>query len=181
MRYTFKHIVMESIPVLILSSLIAIGAGLVLSRNILLIPGIIVMIPAFINMSGSLMSVLASRLSSALHMGLIHPRLHRTKTLDRNILAVFIISVISFLFLGFVGGFLMIFLGLGQINILLMSFMILLAGLITTAILVFFTVIMSYYLYKKGDDPDNWVIPILTSSSDFIGIVLLIFFVGLII
>lgn len=181
MRYTFKHIVMESIPVLILSSLIAIGAGLVLSRSILLIPGIIVMIPAFINMSGSLMSVLASRLSSALHMGLIHPRLHRTKTLDRNILAVFIISVISFLFLGFAGGFLMIFLGLGQINILLMSFMILLAGLITTAILVFFTVIMSYYLYKKGDDPDNWVIPILTSSSDFIGIVLLIFFVGLII
>ncbi|MBU0530353.1 MAG: magnesium transporter [Candidatus Aenigmatarchaeota archaeon] len=181
MIYTFGGIIKESVPVLILSALIAIGAGLVLSSSehlISAIPGIIIMIPAFINMNGSLMSVLASRLSSALHMGLIHPKLHRTKTLDRNIISVVIISLVSFLFLGFTGGFLMMLLGLGTINLFFMGIMILVAGMITTTILIFFTVIMSYYLFKKGDDPDNWVIPILTSGSDFIGIILLLLFVG---
>jgi len=182
MRYSFKHIIKESIPVLIISILITICAGIILNSSehlLTAIPGIIIMVPAFINMSGSLMSVLASRLSSALHMGTIHPKLHRTKTLDRNIIAMVIISLVSFLFLGLVGGVLMSLFGLANANILLIAFMIFIAGIITSLLLMSFTIIMSYYLFKKGDDPDNWVIPILTSGSDLIGIILLLTFVSL--
>jgi len=184
MIYSFNRIVKESLPVLILSGIITIGAGLVLNSSekmITAFPGIIIMMPAFINMVGGLMSVLASRLSSALHLGMIHPKLHKTKTLDRNIIAMIIISLISFTFLGIIGSILLTVLGLVNTNMVLFTFMVLVAGLLTTMILMAFTIVLSYYLFKKGDDPDNWVIPILTSVSDLIGVIIFISFVSLII
>ena len=52
-------------------------------------------------------------------------------------------------------------------------FIILIAGFLTTVVLSIMSVVFSYVSYSKGIDPDNWVIPILTSTGDFMGILLL--------
>lgn len=183
MIYSLKRILKESIPVLILSAAVTMGAGIILNKNsemIMLLPGIIIIIPAFINMGGSLMSVLSSRLSSALHLGFIHPILHKTKTLERNLFATLITAVISFASLGFIAGIFTQIIGLKGLSILMFPLLTLVAGILTVLVLSFLSVIFSYVSFRKGLDPDNIVIPILTSLGDFIGILFLFLTLSLI-
>jgi mgtE-like transporter len=176
MIYSLKRILEESMPVLIISVAITIGAGVILSKNsnmILLLPGIIVIVPSFINMGGSLMAVLSSRLSSALHLGFIHPIIHRTKTLERNLLATFITAAVSFTLLGVFAGLFTQLMGIKGLDLVMFPVLTLVAGFMTVLILSLLSVVFSYLSFKRGVDPDNVVIPLLTSLGDFIGIVFL--------
>jgi len=176
MIYSLKNILKESTPVLILTAMITLAAGLVLSFNqnfLSILPGILIIIPSFNLMIGAITSVLSSRLSSALHLGLIHPKLHRTKTLDRNIIANLVISIISFLVFGMMAWGFNTALGIATSTFWSFSMAILLAGFLTTTILSFLSITLSYLSYSRGLDPDNVVIPLLTSVGDFIGILLL--------
>ena len=103
--YSLKTILKESIPIFVLVVIISISAGLVLSFNIGLLsilPGILVIIPSFNQIVGGIASILSCRISSALHLGLIQPKLHRTKTLNRNITATYVTAIISFLLFGII-------------------------------------------------------------------------------
>lgn len=176
MYYKLKTILKESLPALVLCSAISIGAGFVLYSNeeiLFSLPGILVVIPSFINMNGSIISILSSRISSALHMGLIKPRLKRTKTLNKNVLITFFDSVVSFLALGFIAGFFNMILGISGLDFFIFPIVTLVAGFVSIALLSFLSILFSYLSYSKGIDPDNWVIPILTSIGDLVGVFLL--------
>ena len=148
---------------------------------ILLLPGIIVIIPSFINMGGGLIAVLSSRLSSALHLGFIHPILHKTKTLERNLFATLITAVISFASLGVIAGIFTQIIGLKGLSLLMFPLLTLTAGILTILVLSFLSVIFSYVSFRKGMDPDNIVIPMLTSLGDFIGIFFLFLVLSLLV
>ncbi len=176
MMYSMKTILEESIPMLLLAGALSICAGMVLHSNgeiLFTLPGILVIIPAFNNMGGSVSSVLCCRLSSALHLGMIRPKLKKTKTLERNVFATFIISIISFLALGLAAGGFNMLLGLKSLDILIFPFVTLAAGFITVVVLVTISVVFSYISYSRGLDPDNMVVPILTSIGDVVGVSLL--------
>ena len=118
--YSMKTIFRESFPVLVICMAISIGAGFVMNMNgklLFNLPGILVVIPSFVNMNGSIVSVLSSRISSALHMGLIKPKLKRTKTLDKNIIITFFETIISFALLGLVAGGFNMIIGVASIDI----------------------------------------------------------------
>ncbi len=181
---SLKKILQESMPVLTISAALAVGAGIILNRNsemILLLPGIIVIIPSFINMGGGLIAVLSSRLSSALHLGFIHPILHKTKTLERNLFATLITAVISFASLGVIAGIFTQIIGLKGLSLLMFPLLTLTAGILTILVLSFLSVIFSYVSFRKGMDPDNIVIPMLTSLGDFIGIFFLFLVLSLLV
>lgn len=176
MIYSMKTIIRQSLPVLLLAGALSIAAGLVLHNNsemLFALPGILAIVPSFNNTGGSVTAILSCRLSSALHMGLIHPKIKRTKTLQRNIIATLIIAVLSFLALGFIAAGLNMVIGLGSINMISFMIIVLIAGFLTVLILLTLSVILSYATYSRGIDPDNMVIPILTSVGDLIGVVLL--------
>jgi len=176
MIYSMKTILEESIPILLLAGALSICAGLILHNNsdlLFTLPGILVIIPSFNNMGGSVTSVLCCRLSSALHMGMIRPKLRKTKTLERNIFATLIIATISFLALGLAAGGFNMILGLKSLDILTFPFVTLTAGFITVLILLTISVVFSYVSYSRGLDPDNMVIPVLTSMGDVVGVLLL--------
>jgi mgtE-like transporter len=176
MTYSMKTILKESLPIILIAGAISICAGVVLHNNsnlLFTLPGILAIIPSFNNMGGSITSVLCCRLSSALHMGMIRPKLRRTKTLERNIFATLIITVISFLALGLAAGGFNMLLGLKSIDILIFPFVTLVAGFITVAILITISIVFSYLSYSRGLDPDNMVIPLLTSIGDLVGVLLL--------
>jgi len=180
--HSLKSILKESIPVLILTSAIAIGAGMILNLNrdfITLIPGILIIIPSFNQMNGAISSVLSSRLSSALHLGLIQPKLHRTKTLTRNMVAAYIIATLSFMVFGITAWFFNAAMGISTGTIMSFPVIVFVAGLLTTVVLSVISIVFSYLSYSRGMDPDNIVIPLLTSTGDFIGIVLLFMTAGL--
>jgi mgtE-like transporter len=176
MYYSISKILKESIPIMIISAAISTGAGYILNSNssmILALPGIIVIIPSFINMNGSIVSVLSSRISSALHMGTIKPKFKNTQTLDRNIIATLVITLLSFLSLGVIASIFNLVIGLKSLNIMIFPLTILVAGTLTMSVLSGLSIILSYYSYSRGMDPDNLVIPLLTSVGDFLGILML--------
>lgn len=183
MRYKMGKILKESTPILIITILISVISGFVLNGNqqmLQMIPGMIIILPAFLNMGGSMSGVLSSRLSSGLHLGYISPHIRKTKFLTRNLEASYITGFVTFLVLGLMAGALNIALG-QSINLYMFTFGILIAGLLTVFILSILSVIFSYYSWSKGIDPDDIVIPILTTVGDFIGIFLLFYIMSMVI
>ena len=182
--YSVKTILKEGLPVQIIAVLIGISAGLLMNMNretFFMLPGILVIIPPFINMGGTITSVLSKRISSALHLGLIQPSMHRTRNLDKNLLSTAIVSIISFFSLGIVASIFNMLLGLESVSIFILPLVTLSAGLILVAVLSLFSVTSSYYSYSRGIDPDNWVIPALTGIGDFLGIFCLMFMLAIVV
>jgi mgtE-like transporter len=171
-----KTILEESFPMLLIAGAVSICAGIVLHNNgelLFTLPGILVIIPSFNNMGGSITSVLSCRLSSALHLGLINPKIKKTKTLERNVLATILIAVISFFALGVAAWGFNTMLGLRSLDILTFPLLTLAAGVSTVVILTVLSILFSYVSYRRGIDPDNWVIPVLTSIGDLVGVMLI--------
>jgi mgtE-like transporter len=179
-----KEIYKESVPVLTLAAAISIFSGLFLNKNeevLRFLPGILIIIPSFIAINGNISSVLTSRLSSALHMGLVKPNLHRTKLLLRNVYSMLFISIVAFPVIGFVGGALNFLLGATEVGFILFPLITLTAGMVTTLILILISILFSYLTYRKGLDPDNVVVPLLTTIGDLVGISILLITTGLVI
>jgi mgtE-like transporter len=179
-----KEIFKESVPVLSVCAAISVFSGVFLgdSKALLeMLPGLIIIVPSFMAINGNVSSVMASRLSSALHMGLIKPDFRHTEELESNVKAMLLVSVTSFIILGLAGGTLNVFFGATEESILLFTFVTIAAGLITVAVLMILAVISSYVIYRNGIDPDNIVVPLLTTIGDFVGIVVLLLITGMVI
>lgn len=172
-----KEVIEESLPVLSICAAISILSGLFLGKNeelLRMLPGILIIVPSFMAINGNISSVVTSRLSSALHMGLVKPHFRRSKLLERNIHAMLIVAVISFFMLGLAAAMINNFLGAVVINLMIFPMITLTAGLITVMVLMFGSIVTSYLIYRHGLDPDNVVVPILTTVGDFVGILVLL-------
>jgi len=168
-----RSILKQSIPVLSVCAVISIFSGIFLDRYeslLRVLPGILIIVPSFIAVNGNISSVISSRLSGALHMGLVKPDFRRSRVLTRNIYAVLIDSLVAFPFLGFLAAAMNIILGSTPVSFIIFPIITFCAGMITITALIFASIFFSYLSYRKGIDPDNIVIPILTTTGDFIGI-----------
>jgi mgtE-like transporter len=185
MRYLdVREIFEESVPVLTLCAAVSIFSGLFLNKNeamLKFLPGILIIIPSFIAINGNISSVITSRISSALHMGLISPNFRKTKLLMRNVYSMIIVSLVSFPILGFVAGGLNVLFGASDVGFVIFPLITFTAGMITVLILIFISMLFSYLTYSKGLDPDNVVIPVLTTTGDFVGILVLLLITGLVV
>lgn len=162
------------------SQLVSIAGGLIagtmlaaFTGEILLIPGMLILIPGFLEMRGNISGSFASRLSSGLFLGVINPKKIRTKIIKGNLLASFILAGFVSLVLGLLA-FLFNFIAFQALTpkiILLPLF----AGIIANAIEIPLTLIVTLYLFRKGLDPNNIIGPFVTSTGDITSIVSLLF------
>ncbi|MCK4823464.1 magnesium transporter, partial [bacterium] len=83
-------------------------------------------------------------------------------------------AVVSFFMLGLAAAMINNFLGAAVINFMIFPVITLTAGLITVMVLMFGSIFTSYLIYRHGLDPDNVVVPILTTVGDFVGILVLL-------
>lgn len=179
-----KEIFEESVPILTLTAAISIFSGFFLNNNeevFKFLPGLLIIIPSFIAINGNISSVMTSRLSSALHMGLIKPNFKRTKLLMRNFYSMVVISLVAFPVIGVFAGVLNIVFGGGAEYFMVFPLITFTAGMSTALILIFVSMLFSYLTYRKGLDPDNVVIPFLTTIGDLVGISVLLIITGLVI
>ena len=98
------RLVMTGLVALLLSALAASVAGMYLGsvRDVLdLLPGLMVLLPPSINMRGSISGVLASRLSSSMHLGEFEVDFGKLSVLGGNIRASFVATVLIAFVLGF--------------------------------------------------------------------------------
>lgn len=162
--------------ILVLGDAIA-GSALGESTDLFLsIPGLLILVPAVAEMRGNISGILASRLSTALHLGSIHPKL-RGNTIEfrDNVLATAVLSVIIPIGVGmiaFIFSRLFAFDKSASLGVFILVS--LCAGVISAALQTIITILFAFVTYKRGLDPDTVVFPILSSIEDIITILSLI-------
>src|SRR3989344_2313826 len=168
----FKTIIKESVKILLFASIVRSLGGFAIEnvKNyfILLIP-LIILLPTLNDMLGDYGTIISSRFSTMLHEGKIKNSLSRNKELKELILQIFIIALIMGVFSAVAALTISDFVGYNAsmdvaIKIILM---ILVDVVLLVGILFLVSIIGGLYFYKKGEDPNNFLIPITTSIADF--------------
>ncbi|MBI5228864.1 magnesium transporter [Candidatus Micrarchaeota archaeon] len=151
------------------------AAGVLLAYHtdkILLVPGMLILLPGFLEMRGNISGSFASRLSSGLFLGVIKPTKLRSKIVEGNLIASFALVILISLALGLIAGlFSFLTTGMFAHRIVLLA---LLAGLIANAVEIPLTLLVTFYLFKKGHDPNNVMGPFITSTGDITSILALL-------
>jgi len=181
--YSIRRILWESYPVLVVCAVISLSAGLILDTqtdSIKAFPLILMMVPPINGINNNVCSILGARLTSVLHMGVIEPSFKKQRVLSKNTRATWIMSIGVFWFtsaiffvLALLGGF-----GIGSSLVLMLAFFV--ASMVAIAVTMFCTIALAFVSFKKGLDPDNVVIPVVTSIGDICGVTCLLIAIKLV-
>jgi len=150
-------------------------AGTILAaytEKLLMIPGMLILIPGFLEMRNSISGSFASRLSSGLFLGVIKPNRIETKIIKGNLSASFFLAIVTSLSLGIIA-FLFSYI-IFHVFIFKIIFLSLIAGIIANAVELPLTLFATVYIFKKGHDPNNIIGPFVTSTGDIISILSLL-------
>jgi mgtE-like transporter len=173
--WEWRTIVGNMFPLLVVLSVIVLAAGITLedARGLLEEYGLLaVMVPTMVDMGGNLGAILSSRLSTRFHLGTteLDPR---DRVLWANVLAIFALAVSVFTALA-VGAYVLGVvvdapIGLGQLLVIS-----LVSGLSVSVIAVVFSFGATYLSYRRGIDPDDTTIPVVTNVVDVFGMLIFI-------
>ncbi len=171
-RKEVRSILIGMFPIAFSAIVISTFSGIVLGASFdLYLKGTVflLLIPAFNGQGGSMGSILGSRLSSAGYLGEDRMTLLPNRTGRASTITLWMISLLVFSFMGLAG------VGIGTVAgiempsaLMLMSIMLLGATMITivSSLIAYY---VTYISFKVGLDPDNVVIPLLTSVMDVVG------------
>mgnify|MGYP001561689637 CR=1 FL=1 len=136
--------------------------------KLLLLPGILILLPGFLEMRGNISGSFASRLSSGLFLGVIKPNKTTIHLLKGNLIASFLLAIIVSGVLGIIAFLFNYF--VFHIMTYKIIFLSLIAGILANLIEIPLTLFATFYLFKKGYDPNNIMAPFITSTGDIISI-----------
>jgi len=173
----FQKIFKESLVVVMISSIMGLFTGTFLSFNNQILysfPVILLILPSLNSLIGNIATVLISRLSSHLYIGNLSPKIQKSPVLKNDfygLLITILLSLVALIIIGYAVG---LATGIQIINPLLIITVIMLAILILFGSIFIFLFTSSIFLFRKGKDPNNYLIPLTTSLLDFLTPLLLI-------
>src|SRR3989338_2300784 len=130
---TFKEI-LSSQAASVADGLIARTLLAFYTDKMLLLPGMLILIPGFLEMRGNISGSFSSRIACGLFLGVVKPEKIWTKIVKGNLVA----------------------------------------GIIANAIEIPLALSMTFYLFRKGHDPNNVMGTLLTSTGDVISTISLL-------
>lgn len=173
-----RRVVRESLVVLTLAVLLQVLGGVVLeSREEALVervPALLGLVPPFIATCGSLGGMLASRLSSKLHIGLMEPDALPGQLARLDVSVTFLMATGAFAGVGAVGWAGAMLVGVVPPAIPVLVGVALLGGLLATTALSLVAYAAATASFRFGFDPDNHGIPTVTATMDLVGILCLV-------
>lgn len=165
-------IVRESLPILMIAGLVSLIAGVVVEKRLdsfTAFPSLIVLLPGFLSSAGALGGTLSSRLSTKFHLGIAESTAIPSKSARLDISLIAMLSIPVFLGNAVVAELAATLLGKRSPGLFEMVQVAMIGGLLAMA----FVVLMAYYgtlaAVRLGVDPDNYGIPLVSSSIDLIG------------
>ena len=180
-RSDFWSIYREALPILLIALGGGLFAGLVLEEiieSVARFPGLLVMVPVFLATRGNVYGALGGRISSGLHQGLIEPYFEWNERLVNAIIASFINGIGISIVIGVVTWLALQLIGWQVASLFELVGIMLIAGVLTSVVLIFGLLVLIFAGYKYGYDPDNLVGPIVTTLGDIFGMLFLLFAVG---
>ncbi|NVM46515.1 MAG: magnesium transporter [Candidatus Lokiarchaeota archaeon] len=178
----FKKIFKESIIIVLISSVMGLFSGTLLSSNELILasfPIILLVLPALNSLIGDISTVLVSRLTSHLYLGTLSPKIQTSDRLKQDfygLLITILLSLVALISIGYMLGSLT---GIEIISPLLIISILSSTVLILFGLMFVFLFMGSILLFRKGKDPNNLLIPMVTSLADFLTPLFIIIFIQL--
>ncbi|MFW5938973.1 MAG: magnesium transporter [Halolamina sp.] len=174
-EWSVRAISQAMLPVLLAMTLVEVGSGLVLGQfeaTLFRYPTLLVLVPVTIGTAGNLGSILASRLSTAFHLGTLSFS-PADETLAGNAVATVALAVTLFPVVGAGAWTLRSLVGATQLAVGTVVLVSLVSGVVLAVLAVVITVGVAYGAYRFGLDPDDVVIPVVTNTCDVLGVVVL--------
>jgi mgtE-like transporter len=168
----------EALPALVASLVGGLLSGVVLGgmrAELRAVPGLLVLVPALLATRGNVYGSLGARIATALHQGLIEPRVRggdrrlraaAAAALGNGILTSVFASVVVFVVLHVLGAPVAPFARLVGVALV--------AGLLSGSVLVVVVVTVVFAGYRRGHDPDTLVGPLVTTTGDVFGMLFLL-------
>jgi len=176
-RQSFWSIYREALPVLLIALAGGLFSGLVLEElleSVARFPGLLVMVPVFLATRGNVYGALGGRISSGLHQGIIAPEFERNERLIHAVAASFVNGISISVVIGVISWLALQLLGWPSAALSELVAIMLIAGTLTSVVLIFGLLAVLFGGYKLGYDPDNLVGPIVTTLGDVFGMLFLL-------
>lgn len=173
--WSVRSIVVTMFPILVVLSMLEMGAGYVLEEletTYLGNPTLLVLVPVMIDMGGNLGAILSSRLSTRLHLGLLEFDVTDT-VIWTNVAAIMSLAVTIFTVLGVAAwgvGHLITGEPLPLSQLMTISVV---SGMLLAVFVIFLSIGATYASYTMGLDPDDTTIPVVTNVCDISGVFIL--------
>ncbi|PSQ57981.1 hypothetical protein BRD18_06935 [Halobacteriales archaeon SW_7_71_33] len=136
-------------------------------------PALLVLVPVTIGTAGNLGSVLAARLSTALHLGTVDFE-PGDETLAGNALATVALAATLFPAVGVAAWLVAAVTGGARLPPTTVVLVATLTGLVLSVLAVAVTLVVAYGAYRYGADPDDVAIPVVTNVADVLGVLVLL-------
>ena len=181
---SLKRILVESSPVLVTAIALDIFAGIAVESRLERFsdyPSLLVLLPGYLAIAGSLGGILTSRLSTKLHLGIASVSRLPERPARGDMLAIAVLALPGYLLLALavqasVGIFDFTSPGFGSL-----IGVVLLGGALVTVLVVAVGYYATMATVRAGLNPDTYGIPIITSVLDLIGAFVLILVLDLLI
>jgi mgtE-like transporter len=174
----------EALPALSASLVGGLLAGAVLGgmrRELAAVPGLLVLVPALLATRGNVYGSLGARVATALHQGLVEPRVRLG---DERLRAAAVAAVANGLLASTVAATvvfaLLSTLGARVAPLWTLVAVALVAGICSGVALVVVVVSVVFAGYRRGYDPDTLVGPLVTTTGDVLGVGFLLLAVRLV-
>ena len=177
-RETASEAYREALPVVVLSAVGGLFSGVVLGEmeaELAAVPGLLLLVPALLATRGNVYGSLGARLASALHQGLIEPRLDLDDERTRAAVAAAMANgVLISCFAGVVGFALLSVLARDHASLVTLLGIALIAGAVSGLLLAVAVVVVVFLGYRRGLNPDTLAGPVVTTTGDVIGVATLL-------
>jgi mgtE-like transporter len=168
----------ETLPVLLVSAGGGLFAGLVLAgmeRELRAVAGLIVLVPALLATRGNVYGSLGARLGSALHQGLIEPRVSAgDERLRTAVAAAMATGLIVSAMAAALAVVVLVSIGRPVASLSTLVAIAVLAGLMSGVVLATTVVTAVFAGYRRGINPDTLAGPVVTTTGDVVGIATLL-------
>jgi mgtE-like transporter len=154
-----------------LAAITSLVAGIVLinmEHRIELIPGLFILIPVSIGMRGNIFGAMAARLGTLVHSGLFEVSSAREGALYQNVYAATLLTVATSAAMGLVAWSMAGLLGQPTVSAWDLVIVALVGGLLSSAVVLGFTVYLSAASYRRGWDLDSVGAVMITTVGDVV-------------
>ena len=172
-----RRIVRESTPVLLGAASLSIVAGLTLEKRLggfRRYPALLVLVPPLLSLTGAVAEIVASRISSKLHLGTVAPTTMPQRAARYDFALGIFLSFPIFAVLAVAVDLAASALNLNGPGMVRMLEVSMLAGLSATGLALGIGYYTSIAAFRVGLDPDNHGIPIISASTDLLATIALI-------
>ena len=173
-----RDVYRQALPVVLVSLVAGLFAGTILGSETMragieTVPGVLLLLPAFLATRGGVYGSLGARLSTGLHQGVIEPTFDLDRRLTNAIVASFVNGMLVSVFIAVIT-YLTLFLLGGQGNLFELLGIMIVAGFLSAVLMISVLITVIFVGFRRGLNPDNVIGPVVTTLGDVFGVLFLL-------